>query len=793
MNKENTKKVNQILARAFFYCSGVLFILLALIPLGIFNFSTNIILTILLVGIPATVGPIIILKLGISDEILKWYMLVMISILIGLLGAQNGIGIYITYILVPLASCLYFSRRFTLHIGIFGYFTMMVGVYYNCFGKMEVIYKGWSHWIAFRNYMIGFTLEYVIIMVFLLVLVDRSQKYFEIQEKNIKLQQDENDRQRKITDFYVNALKARKTSVYDAISSEMKDFTTEDFVKMASGHRFNTTIQDILKSSDSENDAMKHALENIGDFFGIYRIYLVEPDESGQSNKISYSWAKSEKYRLNTFYQGNSDNDNVVLARAYDKRGYIEMDPENIDSEFMKEIDCGTVRYILSISIGTQVWIPALLGGNYAAVMCFERMGSNKPFSNVDILLLSDIVSTVSMYVFSRNADRANKAKSAFLSSMSHEIRTPMNAILGMTEVALRDDMNSNVRRCLNIIKSSSEGLLAIINDILDFSKIESGRVEVIPEDYYTLSLINDVKTIAEARNIEKGLELNFHVPEDLPSVLHGDMVRIKQVMVNLVNNAIKYTDHGSVNVYVEQEKNADGSIMLEYRVEDTGMGIKDSDKKRMFTSFSQFDQDQNHHKEGTGLGLAISKQLVELMGGAIGFDSQYGKGSMFFFVVPQIVVDDEVAGKIEEYEYKATNDTELVQFTAPGANVLIVDDNSVNRVVAESMFSVFKMNITLADGGNSAIELTKKNKYDLIFMDHLMPDLNGPEATKIIRNDENNPNHDTAIVALTADAVTGVKEKMLASGMNDFLSKPIDMNQATEIMKKYLSNISDR
>lgn len=788
MIDNNVRKVNELLAKALAYCAIALVILLLLIPAGIFNFSPVIVKIIIFAGIPATLFPIILFKIGIPDRILKHYMLIALGLVIGLLGTQNGIGIYMTYILVPLASCLYISKRFTMYIATFCYFVMAAALYVNCQGKMEVIYKGWSHYITYRNYLIGFTIEYIVVMLFVVSLVKRAQEFLTAQENNLRLQKQENDKQKRIADFYVNALTGQRTTVFNAISNEMDSFTTEDFVKMAAGHRFTTTLQEMLQSVDKDSSVMNRALESIGDYFDLDRILYVEPElDIGSPNRLSYHWARKEKYKLRAFKNQFSQSDYQVISTEYDKNGYIQLIPDDDDSKIILDrIECDFTRYIESIAIGAQVWIPAMSGGMYKGAMCFERMG-NKPFAPVDILLLSDIVTSISMYVMGVNAERANKAKSAFLSSMSHEIRTPMNAILGMTTVALREEMNDEVRKSLNVIRSSSEGLLAIINDILDFSKIESGRVEVIPEEYSVLALMNDVKTIVEARNVEKGLDLIFNIPDDLPSKLYGDMVRIKQVCVNLATNAIKYTDNGSVTLSISCEQKGDENVQLRYSVKDTGQGIRNEDKAKLFTSFTQVNQEANHHTEGTGLGLAISKQLVELMGGTIEVESVFGQGSTFSFAIPQKVVDATPAGKLDEFEYENKAEADDEMFTAPDAHILVVDDNDINRMVAESLLSVFEMDISLAAGGLEAIELCKLNKYDIIFMDHLMPDLDGIETTKKIRADESNPNHDTKIVALTADAMSGVKEQMLSAGMDDFLSKPIDLKLCMEILKKYL------
>jgi len=788
MSDENTRKVNEIIAKGFLACGGALVVVLALAWVKIFNFPHNVIITIFLVGVPTTFVPIILFKVGVPDRFLKSYMLVMMSLLIGLLGTQSAIGIYITYVLVPIASCLYLSYRFTLFISILSYFTMMFGVYHNCGGKFEVTHLGMTQWQTFVGYMLGFTVEYVCVMIFLLKLVSRSEKYFRLQQENIRMQQLENERQRKVTNIYMSALEARRATVFDSVSSQMDNFSTEDFVKMAAGHRFVSTLQDMLKESPQTDETVDKALQSVGDYFELQRILYIEPDynNEGKPNKMSYCWTKQDKYKLQSFYSRFDENDFQVISAEYDKKGYIILNPYTENEEEFEQIDCGLTRYIRKIMIGPQAWLPTISGGNYTGAMCFERIGK-APFSLIDVFILSDIVTAISLFVFSINAEKANRAKSAFLSTMSHEIRTPMNAILGMSAVALREDINDNARKSLNIIKSSAEGLLSIINDILDFSKIESGRVELVAEEYRTLALINDVKTIADTRNLDKKLNMKFHIPEDLPTTLKGDMVRIKQVMVNFVNNAIKYTDFGSVDVFVSCEKMADDSAILQFRVEDTGQGIKDEDKGKLFMSFSQVNKEQNHHKEGTGLGLAISKQLVNIMGGSIGFDSQYGEGSMFMFAIPQEIVDESPAGALDDFDYEGDGCKQEEQFTAPNANVLIVDDNSVNRMVVEALFSVFKMHITLAEGGREAVNLSRENKYDIIFMDYLMPDMNGIEATQAIRQDNSNINHDTTIVALTADAMNDVKEMLLNAGMDDFLTKPIDIKAATAVLRKYL------
>ena len=786
IDNNSTNKVNALLSKALFISTIALIILLLSVPLRIYDFSRRILEILVFAGLPATILPIILYRLKVSDSFLKYYMLISTSILIGLLGTQAGIGVYIMYVFVPIASGLYLNRKFTLRITSICYVIMASALYFNTANRFETINMGKPHMVVYRDYLLGLSIEYAIVMILAEILVSRAQHFLEVQREALRVQEIENDKQKRITAFYENALIGQRTTVFEAISARMDKFSAEDYAKMASGHRFNSTIQDMLKASSNEDFAINNALATIGEYMNLTRILYIGP-ENEHKNRLYYDWAISDKYRINSFYPFFSPEDAMKISAEYDEIGFIQFVPNDPESvALFNKLDCGLTRYIKSIAIGTQIWIPTLSGGSYNGAMCFEKNDS-MPFPPSDILLLSDLVTTLSMYAISVSAKRANLAKSAFLSSMSHEIRTPMNAILGMTEVSLREDMSPELRNNLTIIKSSAEGLLAIINDILDFSKIESGHMEVIASDYTVTSLINDVKTIANARNLEKGLKITFNVPDDMPSKLHGDMVRIKQVMVNLITNAIKYTDKGSVTIDFSYEKVADYDILLKFSVTDTGQGIRKEDKEKLFMSFSQVNQKYNHHKEGTGLGLAISRQLIELMGGNIDVESTFGEGSTFHFEVPQLIIDaSPITGPQEAVHKESSNSPEEI-FSLAGKKILVVDDNEINRLVAESLLEIFEMDIDLADGGKEAIELCQKNRYDIIFMDHLMPEMDGVETTIAIRNDLNNPNCKTIIVALTADAMTGVKEKMLFAGMDDFLSKPIDMAKCTAVLKKYL------
>lgn len=500
------------------------------------------------------------------------------------------------------------------------------------------------------------------------------------------------------------------------------------------------------------------------------------------------------------------------------------------------------------------------------------------------------------LFQTSIEVEKASTAKGDFLANMSHEIRTPMNAILGMVDLALREDMSPAARDFIKQIKVSGKSLLVLINDILDFSKIEAGKLDIIEAEYEPLSVINDVANIVNNRIGGKDIEFTLDISSDLPKKMLGDSFRIHQILINLLNNAVKFTKEGEVHLAVRCEP-IDGkpdSIMVIADIRDTGIGIKEEDISKLFNSFEQLDSKRNRNIEGTGLGLAISQQLLRLMDGKISVQSVYEKGTTFTFCIPQKLVDnascvpqldstekvavlvenpfvynqlcrdlycinaeykalesiDDLTGGeynfviVEEciltdelcdylrknpeviciamtsYTYRNTindipnlkilrkpvyslalynvmglgnfaleeeiSEADVFTFIAPDAHILIVDDNTVNLEVAKGLIEPLEMHIDTAESAQSAIEMLQRKPYDLIFMDHMMPEVDGVEATHIIRRLM--PEYDNVpIIALTANAINGAREMFIKEGMNDFVAKPIEITDITDKLRRWL------
>ena len=383
----------------------------------------------------------------------------------------------------------------------------------------------------------------------------------------------------------------------------------------------------------------------------------------------------------------------------------------------------------------------------------------------------------------------ANRAKTNFVSNMSHEIRTPMNSIVGITEILLRSRHSPKEQEYLLNIQSSGRVLLTIINDVLDCSKMEAGKMQLFDEPYDTCSLFHDLRISMENRIGHSGLELIYDIDQDIPCKLKGDMGRIRQVIINLVNNAIKYTEKGSVRFSVHvRQKNTD-KVMLYYEVADTGIGIRKEDQKILFDAFQRVEMDRNRYVEGTGLGLTISQNLVNMMGGVIEVESEYGMGSRFFFTIEQTIIDPTPVSAVN-YNGQKDNVTEKEAeclFIAPEAHILLVDDNELNLVVAKELLKPLRMQIDTAENGLQAVKMVRGSQYDLVLMDHMMPVMDGIEAAKAIRALPEDKYQKLPIIALTANAMVDARKEFLNAGMNGFVAKPIDFARICNQLKLWL------
>ena len=402
-------------------------------------------------------------------------------------------------------------------------------------------------------------------------------------------------------------------------------------------------------------------------------------------------------------------------------------------------------------------------------------------------------------------AESANNAKSDFLANMSHEIRTPINAVLGMNEMIIREnhramdlaasdpllvkDSLENISVYAGDVKKAGHNLLAIVNDILDFSKIEAGRMDLLEAPYQLSSLINDINNMILFKAQDKGLKFTVEVDPSIPDELSGDEVRIRQIFTNLLNNAVKFTDKGSVSLKIRGKKTEEGKINLVITVWDTGIGIKPEDRDMLFKKFERLEMERNNTIEGTGLGLAITKSLIDLMNGTIEVKSEYGKGSIFTVTIPQAVASEESIGDFQARlkEHLPGDRPYKESFRAPEATILIVDDTRINLTVAVNLLKNTRMKIDTATSGADAVNMAAKTRYDIIFMDQRMPEMDGTEAFHKIRDDENSLSNDVPVICLTADAVIGAKERYLSEGFSDYLTKPIDNYALEKMIMKYL------
>ena len=494
---------------------------------------------------------------------------------------------------------------------------------------------------------------------------------------------------------------------------------------------------------------------------------------------VKPSYAVGHIYGAVALLAGNEELRDMLNGVIYDmqKEGVIDA----LEHKWISH------RYQNMTLMGTIEAHPAVLAGVFAVVLSIV-------FLFVCVILLNINVRDKDIYSKAlleakEKAEDSSRAKSVFLSNMSHEIRTPINAVLGMNEMIIRESTSKTITSYAMNIERAGKNLLSIINDILDISKIDSGQMKVINAPYRLSSLLNDAANMVMFRAHEKGLEFRIDADESLPDSFEGDEVRIRQVLANVLSNAVKFTDKGSVALCVKGEKISDDTLRLIFTVSDTGEGIKHEDLGRIFAKFERLNLSRNRSIEGTGLGLAISKNLLVMMGGEISAESDYGKGSTFTVSIPQKVISWECTGNFREKFERIMHEEEprSEYLTAPEARILAVDDTAMNLTVIEGLLAKTKIHIDTALSGAESLGMTLKNHYDLIFMDQMMPEMDGTQAFHAIREQTDGLNVSTPVVCLTADAVSGARERYLAEGFTDYIAKPVGWSDLEGVLMKYL------
>lgn len=567
-----------------------------------------------------------------------------------------------------------------------------------------------------------------------------------------------------IGEEFVDRLEIRFESYgsLEDLEKAVSDITVKDRMTGTASNRINNGYIDyafnILDNPVDFDVSIKLLLDGIGNLYSFDCIRVFAGLDSSGRCQCIYEWLNSEE---------DHGSDDIMLEKVCDI------------NEFRKRSD-----YLICECAGL---------GEKMGYVVYKDYGFSLQSGTRRIDELCDIAHIMSNYIQKERSETANKAKSDFLSSMSHEIRTPMNAISGFAELILQDelfenDSNSTVLRYAENIRTSSNNLLGIINDILDFSKIEAGRFEIVNDRYYLHEIVEEVRNIISIQLSKTSVELVTKFDNSLPDGLIGDGVRIRQVLINMLNNSVKFTKSGQVGFEINWSYIGDDSGVFTGVVWDTGIGIKEEEIEKIFSAYEQADVKKNHGIRGTGLGLAITKQLIELMDGEIRVESVYGKGTKMIFTIPQKVFDPTNYDYDEALKGVKNIRVNRAAFTAPWARVLIVDDNRVNMEVAKGLLGRYKVKTVESYSGMEAIEILENDQdFDIVFMDHMMPDMDGIETARRVRRMGNPVLEKIPIIALTANVIKGMEQVFIDAGMNGFLSKPIDLVQLGSIMDEYI------
>ena len=578
--------------------------------------------------------------------------------------------------------------------------------------------------------------------------------------------------------WYVGAMTSRefnisepffdvRTGEYCITFSKVIESDIGEFYGVLGINFYMNTLRDILDESHGESGYAFMVNENgtmIGHVNPEYRVeYVQSHDISANVHDLPYDKLYSQsglvtikdydgKYKVCLTMDEKVSGDRIIMVRDW------------------WEIYGGAIQYTILFIV--------LLGG---CILVVNRVISN--------MIHWQRNANEELKKAAESAIQGEQAKSRFLSNMSHEIRTPINAILGMNEMILREYKDPQLLTYSGNIQNSGKMLLTLVNDILDMTKIESGKLEIIPTEYKTADLFLDLWNAIYLRAKDKNLTISFTLDEKIPGILYGDDVRVKQIVTNLLTNAVKYTHKGGVKLHAAYEMQGEDTITLIVSVQDTGIGIKEEDMGRLFENFQRLDEDKNRNIEGTGLGMSITMMLLKMMDGGIDVESVYQEGSTFTVRIPQKVIDNEPVGDFESIRnrHPLTDAKHYGSFEAPEANILVVDDNPLNLVVFTSFLKMTKMNIVTAESGKKCLELVKEQPFHIIFMDHMMPEMDGVETFHEIQKLEGYSGEKTPVIALTANAVSGAREFFLEEGFTDFLSKPLDSGKLEQMIVTYL------
>ncbi len=581
--------------------------------------------------------------------------------------------------------------------------------------------------------------------------------------------------------------------LFDVMPAEEK-FSGNDAISRSNGisgsDEITTFTFNLLERAADFDSAIQLVLERICVEFSVDSIHIVSRDTTTSQEVINCIHEVEMKPRegfgsiLGMKFQ-LEHSDAEATAGALGEDDCAVLTPELYDS-FSPMLQRCTTRdanmMYSSIRSENTIW----------GFIIYERFDSTDKWTREDKDKLNEITSIIGSYILRDVANRASAAKSNFLSSMSHEIRTPMNAIKGFSELILSDkNISEKTKKYASDIRQASNNLISIVNEILDFSKIESGKFEIIEDKYSMSSLLYDVTALIGMRLIDTPIAFKVNIDPDLPEDMYGDSTRIRQLFVNILGNSVKYTEKGEIELKVSWDapmKGNDDKGNLFVSVRDTGIGIRQEDIGKLFDSFTQVDTKRNKGIQGTGLGLAVCRSLLQLMNGQINVSSEYGKGSMFTFCVPQKPLSTQKCTFIYGQSGKEHDDGLEIPFIAPSAKIMVVDDNKVNLEVAKGLIEKYGIQVVIASSGYEALDKIKENpNMDVIFMDHMMPMMDGIETTKVIRELPDEWTKKVPIVALTANAIKGVETQFYNAGMDAFLSKPIEIKKLESILEELL------